>query len=413
VAAFAYKGKDFHCEGVNLFRVAEEVGTPIYVYSRDLLEKRYRAVAEGLGSEHFSIVATLAHNGSLALAHALQQDGAWADISGPGELELARKAGFPPDRQIMTAYGKTEEHLEACLEFEGSLFLAHNSEDLETINSAARLAHKSASALLRVHNKIDPKKGKVRPLLDVEEVAGILKLAPTMGNIDVVGLYLEVDLGLKNLGQFMQTVKSTLDFIRTYQVEGLNLGILAVAGGLGLPRPDNSPSKPEEFTGSLQTMFEEAGIQGLFFPGRWLWAGVGVLLVRVVYMTRRRGRAHLVADAGFSHFPRPALFHSPHNVARLRRGNEGTEFVGDLVGPLGTPPDFLAREINPGPLEAGDFLAVSGVAADGFVLSSQANGFMRPAEVLVDGSQWHLVRPAERATDFLFRQRLPATDEDE
>jgi diaminopimelate decarboxylase len=398
------------CEDVPLSELAAEVGTPAYVYSKATLLRHARVFRSALrGLDVLPCFAVKAAP-NLALLGLLAQEGFGFDIVSGGELFRALQAGGEPDKIVFSGVGKREDELAAALDAEVLQINCESEAELRMLSEVATARKAVARVALRVNPDVDAKTHPYIATALSTSKFGIpavrarkaFALAASLPGLEVQGVACHIGSQIQKLAPFAQTAQKMRQLVDRLRADGHDIRILDMGGGLGVPYGDGpEPPSPREYGEALVAALRGLDAQVLVEPGRLLVANAGVLLSRVILRKEgQRGRRFVVLDAGMNDLLRPALYEAHHElepVARPRRGKE----VADVVGPVCESADVLARRRTLPPLEAGDLVALRTAGAYGMAMASQYNARPRPAEVLVDGRSWRVVRQRETYKDLI------------
>jgi diaminopimelate decarboxylase len=412
--SFSYGEGGLRCEGVALDEISRGAGTPTYVYSYAALERTYRELDEAFsGLDHLVCYAAKA-NGNLAIMRALASFGAGADIVSGGELYRAMRSGFDPKKVVFAGVGKTEDELMAGLGERILLFNVESASELETLERLAGRHGKRARVALRVNPDVDAEThehvstghGASKFGIPIEEA---LRLADTIGqyrNVDLIGVHQHIGSQISKLAPFVESVEKSAGLVEELKRRGLDVKYFNIGGGLGIRYKDEEIPTPKELVDAVRPALEATGAKILCEMGRYVAGNAGVLLTRVLYRKRTGEKSFLVADAGMNDLLRPALYDAYHDVRPLKE--DGTVAPADLVGPVCESGDRLARDRELPDAAEGDVLAVMGAGAYGFSMASNYNSRRRPAEVLVRGDRWAVVRERESYADLVKGELVPA-----
>lgn len=422
--AFHYRDGQLYCDHVPLARVAQEMGTPLHVYSRRDLEARLQALEDGFGVTPHLICYALKANSNPHLLRILAQKGCGADVVSGGELALALRAGVPPDRIVFAGVGKTDVEIEQALQ---KNILALNLESLVELEIVQGLAHKlgkCARVALRVNPDID---ARTHPYIStglrqnkfgiaLEQVPRALELAASLSAIEVRGLHCHLGSMIMQVEPYVQAAHALANLARRMRAIGLPLEHVDLGGGLGVdysrvvmngpPAPigghltdePTEPPTPQELFRAVGPVFEGMGLRLLFEPGRYLVANCGALITRVTLTKQTAVKKFVVVDAAMNDLIRPCLYHAQHQIVPLCQKESPWETV-DVVGPICESADFLAQGRALPRIERGELLAVMSTGAYGYALSSNYNARPRLPEVLVEGASYRLIREREQMED--------------
>jgi diaminopimelate decarboxylase len=398
------------CEDVPLSELAAEVGTPAYVYSKATLLRHARVFRSALrGLDALPCFAVKAAP-NLALLGLFAQEGFGFDIVSGGELFRALQAGGEPGKIVFSGVGKREDELVAALDAEVLQINCESEAELRMLSQVAVARKTVARVALRVNPDVDAKTHPYIATALSTSKFGIpaararkaFALAASLPGLEVQGVACHIGSQIQKVAPFAQTAQKMRQLVQRLRADGHDIRILDMGGGLGVPYGDGpEPPTPREYGEALVAALRGLDVQVLVEPGRLLVANAGVLLSRVILRKEgQRGRRFVVVDAGMNDLMRPALYEAHHElepVARPRRGKE----VVDVVGPVCESTDVLARRRSLAPLDAGDLLVLRTAGAYGMAMASQYNARPRPAEVLVDGRSWRVVRQRETYKDLV------------
>ncbi|MEK2610765.1 diaminopimelate decarboxylase [Pseudomonas shirazensis] len=410
--AFNYRDGQLFAEGVALSAIAEQFGTPTYVYSRAHIEAQYRSYADALqGVEHLVCFAVKA-NSNIGVLNVLARLGAGFDIVSGGELERVLAAGGRADRVVFSGVGKTREDMRRALEVGVHCFNVESTDELERLQVVAAEMGKVAPVSLRVNPDVDAgthpyistglKENKFGiAIADAEEV---YVRAAQLPNLDVVGVDCHIGSQLTTLEPFLDALDRLLVLVDRLGECGILLRHLDLGGGIGVRYCDEQPPSAGEYVKAIRERVGDRDLALVFEPGRYIVANAGVLLTRVEYLKHTEHKDFAVVDAAMNDLIRPALYQAWMGVSAVQpRAGDGRAY--DIVGPICETGDFLAKDrtLN---LAEGDLLAVESAGAYGFVMSSNYNTRGRCAEVLVDADQAFEVRRRETVAELFAGESL-------
>ncbi|WP_016855867.1 diaminopimelate decarboxylase [Halomonas smyrnensis] len=407
---FEYRDGVLHAEDVALPRLAEEFGTPCYVYSKATLARHFRAYTEALGSHPHLICYAVKANSNLAVLNLLARLGAGFDIVSVGELERVLVAGGDPARIVFSGVAKEENELERALSVGIKCFNVESRAELERLDAVARGMGKVAAVSLRVNPDVD---AGTHPYIStglkdnkfgipVDEAHEVYRRAAAMEHIRVTGLDCHIGSQLTDTTPFLDALDRLLVLLEKLREDGIEIEHLDLGGGLGVTYQDERPPQPFDYaTALLERLSCWPGSERLtllFEPGRSIAANAGVLLTRVEFLKPGETKNFAIVDAAMNDLIRPSLYQAWQAILAVDTGAERASDTYDVVGPVCETGDFLGkdRELAIAP---GDLLAVRSAGAYGFVMASNYNSRPRPAEVMVDGDRAHLVRRRERLED--------------
>ncbi len=411
---FHYEAGVLRCEDVPLSEIAREAGTPAYVYSYGALERAYRELDEAFaGLDHLVCYAVKA-NGNLAVLRALASFGAGADIVSVGELYRAMRAGFDPKKVVFAGVGKTEEELLAGLGERILLFNVESASELEHLDRLAARHGKRARVALRVNPDVDAQThehvatGRAFDKfgIRVEEALALAERVGEYRSVDLIGIHQHIGSQITKLAPFTESVEKSAGLVTELKDRGFDIRYLNIGGGLGVRYKDEEVPKPKALVDAVRPTLESTGTKILCEMGRYIAACAGALLTRVIYRKKSGEKDFIVADAGMNDLLRPSLYDAHHEVRAV--SEDGSVANADLVGPVCESGDYLARDRELPDAREGELLAVMCAGAYGFSMASNYNSRPRPAEILVRGDRWAVVREREGHADLIKGELVPA-----
>lgn len=395
-----------YAEGVPLSRIAEQVGTPTYVYSEATLRRHWQAVSGAFAERPTLVCYSVKASSNLALLSRFARWGAGFDVVSGGELARVVRAGGAPGRTVFAGVGKTRAELEQALRAGVLLVNVESAEELELLDAVGRAAGVRAPFAMRVNPDVDA--GTHRSIstglrtskfgVPLDEARALYRRSVRMRGVVAKGVDCHIGSQLTHTEPLRKAVRKVAAFYRQLSSEGHALGLLDVGGGLGIRYRKETPPKPEEWARTLLEATGDIAATLVVEPGRVLVGNAGILLTRVLGRKRGLGRYFVVVDAGMNDLLRPALYGAEHEVVPVRR-RRGAPVLVDVVGPVCESTDTLAhgrRMVLP---SQGDLLVLRTAGAYGMSMASNYTGRPRPAEVLVRGARFQVVRTRETLGD--------------
>ncbi len=403
---FLWRKGVLHAEGVPLPAIADAAGTPTYVYSTAALAGQFRAVTEAFGDTPHLICYSVKANSNLAILKLFSGLGGGFDIVSGGELARVRQAGGDMAKTVFAGVGKTRQEMEAALAAGILLFNVESAEELEALDAVARGMRKRAPFALRVNPDVDARTHRHISTglktskfgVPFEEAVALYARAKKMKGLSAAGLDCHIGSQLTRTSPMRDAITKVAGLYRELVAQGHPLKWLDVGGGLGITYSRETPPSPAEYARTMLEATKDTGATLVLEPGRALVGGAGVLLTRVLYRKKTEAKHFVVVDAGMNDLLRPALYEAHHEVQPLVK-RRGKPVEVDVVGPVCESTDVLARArplVLPQPEELYAFMTAG---AYGMSMSSTYNSRPRPAEVLVDGEAWRVVRERERLED--------------
>ncbi len=418
-------GEVVTCESVRLDSIAIKFGTPTYAYSRASISGAYQELHKGLGALPHTLCFAVKSNGNLSILKHLAKMGSGFDIVSGGELHYLQRIGVRGDRIVFSGVGKDRYEIREALTYRARgrgghagilLFNAESEAELDIlVEEAARLAARGAnqpSVAIRVnpdvqaggHPHIATGRHEHKFGLDWSEAKRLYLEHRDSKWIRWRGISAHIGSQITTLVPFRRALERLAGFIEELRCEHIDLRYLDVGGGLGVRYSDQKPPTRTEYARLVLKMVRKLGVHLLLEPGRSIIAPAGVLLTRVVYTKTNRGKTFVVVDSAMNDLMRPALYGAIHpitKVARERNENDAHRQRVDIVGPVCETGDCFLRDWPLGKVKAGDLLAIWAAGAYGMAQASNYNARCRPAEVLVDGKRFRLIRRRETQNDLL------------
>jgi len=411
---FELKNGLFHAENVALTTIAEQYGTPCYVYSKQALTQAFNDFQAGLTNTDHLICFAVKANPNLAVLNVFAQLGAGFDIVSGGELARVLAAGGNPQKVVFSGVGKTASEMRAALDAGILCFNVESASELVRLNKVAGEMGKVAPVSLRVNPNVD---AKTHPYISTglknnkfgvafEEAIGVYQQAAAMPNIAVHGVDCHIGSQITQISPFIDALDRVLSLVDALEKHDIHIAHIDVGGGIGITYDDETPPAFKQYTQAILAKLQQKQVKLLFEPGRALVGNAGVLLTTVEYLKPAESKNFAIVDAAMNDLMRPALYDAYHDiVAAQPRAGETT--VYEIVGPVCETGDFLGhgRALN---LQEDDTLVVKSAGAYAMSMASNYNTRARAAEIMVDGDECHIVREREQITDlFSLEKTLP------
>ncbi|WP_122036482.1 diaminopimelate decarboxylase [Aliivibrio sp. EL58] len=389
-------------EELPVAQLAEQYGTPLYVYSRATLERHWNAFDSSVGEQPHLVCYAVKANSNIGVLNALARLGSGFDIVSQGELERVVAAGGDPTKVVFSGVGKTADEMRRALELKIKCFNVESEPELERLNAVAAEMGVIAPISLRINPDVD---AKTHPYISTglrdnkfgiafDRAPEVYKFAQTLSNLDIQGIDCHIGSQLTDITPFIDATDRLLALIDDLKAQGVNIRHLDVGGGLGVVYRDELPPQPSEYaTALLSRLVGREDLELIFEPGRAIAANAGILVTKVEFLKHTEHKNFAIIDAAMNDLMRPALYQAWQDIVPVAP-REGEAQSYDLVGPICETGDFLGKDRDL-VLEADDLLAVRSSGAYGFVMSSNYNTRTRAAEIMVDGDQVHLVRKRE------------------
>ena len=425
---FKIKSREMVCEGVPLRRIADAVGTPVYVYSHATLSHHFGVFDRAFSGIPHIICYSMKANPNGSIIRTFTNLGSGVDIVSGGELSRAIAAGAPPSKIVYSGVGKMEWEIAEALRRGILMFNVESRQELETIEEIARGMRKRAPISLRVNPDVDPrthpyistglKKNKFG--IHIDQAMRDYEWAARRRHIEVIGVDCHIGSQLTEISPFLDAAVRVRALVDRLMRKGLDIRYVDIGGGLGITYEDEIPPDPQQYADAIVGAFRGLPVTIILEPGRVLVGNAGVLLTRMLYTKpsqegkeKGKGKQFFIVDAAMNDLARPSLYGSYHNIlpvaVRARK-----KVMADVVGPVCESGDFLAKDRRLSAFRAGELVAVMSAGAYGFSMSSTYNSRPRAAEVMVSGTRFEVVRQretirdltrGERTASFLIRRR--------
>jgi diaminopimelate decarboxylase len=414
---FQYRHNELHCEDVALSKIADEVGTPVYVYSRSDIERAYRAFDAALEGVPHEVCYAVKANSTLGILSVLVQLGAGADIVSVGELYRWLRAGGEPDSVVFSGVGKTEAEMKTALEAGIGCFNVESGEELLALDRVAQSLGKRAKISIRVNPDVDP---QTHPYIStglkqnkfgvsMAEARGLFRDAAGSKGLQVAGVDFHIGSQLTKTSPFTDAIARLVELVQQLAKDGIKLEHVDIGGGLGIDygKGEHVPS-PADYGVAVRGALEpltSLGIKVLTEPGRVLVGQAGALVTRVLYRKRNEAKHFTIVDAAMNDLMRPALYQSYHPMKPVKNPDRPAQAT-DIVGPICETGDFFARDRELPVMDQGELLWIGAAGAYGAAMASNYNTRPRAPEVLVSGSSYSVIRTRETYEQLVANEKL-------
>ena len=404
---FQYKNEQLYVEDLPVKQLAEEFGTPLYIYSRATLERHWHAFDSALGEHPHLICYAVKANSNIGILNVMAKLGSGFDIVSQGELERVLAAGGEASKVVFSGVAKSRAEIMRALEVGIRCFNVESIAELHHINQIAGEMGKIAPISLRVNPDVDAhthpyistglKENKFG--VSVDEAHEVYRLAATLPHVKITGMDCHIGSQLTELQPFLDATDRLIRLIEQLQEDGITLKHLDLGGGLGVTYTDETPPHPSDYAAALLNKLKGyENLEIILEPGRAIAANAGILVAKVQYLKSNESRNFAITDTGMNDMIRPALYEAYMNIIEIDRTLEREKAIYDVVGPVCETSDFLGKQRELAIAE-GDYIAQRSAGAYGASMSSNYNSRPRTAEVLVDGDKAHLIRRRESLSE--------------
>ena len=404
---FQYKNEQLYVEDLPVKQLAEEFGTPLYIYSRATLERHWHAFDSALGKHPHLICYAVKANSNIGILNVMAKLGSGFDIVSQGELERVLAAGGDASKVVFSGVAKSRAEIMRALEVGIRCFNVESVAELHHINQIAGEMGKVAPISLRVNPDVDAhthpyistglKENKFG--VSVDEAREVYKLAATLPHVKITGMDCHIGSQLTELQPFLDATDRLIRLMEQLKEDGITLKHLDLGGGLGVTYTDETPPHPSDYaTALLNKLKDYEDLEIILEPGRANAANAGILVAKVQYLKSNESRNFAITDTGMNDMIRPALYEAYMNIIEIDRTLGREKAIYDVVGPVCETSDFLGKQRELAIAE-GDYIAQRSAGAYGASMSSNYNSRPRTAEVLVDGNKAHLIRRRENLSE--------------
>lgn len=419
---FNYKDGELHCEEIPVEKIAREVGTPAYVYSKATFLHHYRQISQAFAPLKATICYSVKSCGNIHILRLLAEQGCSFDVTSGGELFRVQQAGGDVTKVIYAGVGKTDVEIADAVRAGIAAFNLESEAEIENIDRVAASIGKTAIGAIRINPDVDAKShaktttGRKEDKfgVNIERAERVFEHYRNLKNLRIAGVHIHIGSPVFTIAPYVEAVTKIVELIDRLTQRGHRIEWFDVGGGFGVNYESPDQALPvTEHAKALVPLLKDKPYKIAFEPGRYIAANSGILLTRVLYRKQSGEKNYVIVDAGMNDLIRPTLYESYHHIwptrpdaanvpAQRTRAFEprGGEIV-DIVGPICESGDYLAKNRPFPPAKRGDLLAVFTAGAYGFAMSSNYNNRPRAPEVLVDGDQFRVIRRRETYQDLI------------
>ena len=416
---FDFKNGEMFAEDVPLREIAQNVGTPCYVYSTATFERHYNVFANSFKGIDALVAYSVKANSNIAILATLAKLGAGADVVSGGELARALTAGIPGYKIVFSGVGKTADEMRAALKARIRVFNVESLPELYVLNQVAREMNIQAPVAFRVnpdvtaggHEKISTGKKENKFGIAWSRAETSYAEAAKLSNIQIVGVDVHIGSQIDELAPFEAAIAKCKDLIARLRAQGHIIQSFDIGGGLGIPYGDNSktPPPPADYGALVKRLTADMDVEMIFEPGRMISGNAGVLLSKVLYVKQGEDRNFMIVDAAMNDLIRPALYDAYHEIEPVKApGSSYADVTYDVVGPICESGDTFTKSRDLPEMEADDLLVMHSAGAYGAAQASQYNTRPLVPEVLVHGDKYEVIRERPTIEEILRNERLPS-----
>ena len=417
---FEFRDGELYCEQVPVARIAERIATPTYVYSRDTIERHFSGILDAFKEVETLICYSVKALPNLAVCQVLRELGAGFDVVSGGEIFRALQAGAHPKKIVFAGVGKTPEEIEYALDSRILMFNVESESELRTIDVIASQKHMVADIALRVNPDVDPKthryistgKRESKFGIDLQTAGRLAEGLPDRPGVNLVGIHAHIGSQITEVKPHTEALAKVIEFADRCKAHGNPVEWINLGGGFGIHYRAEEGLPPADFAEALLPGIKQSGYRLVIEPGRFIVGNAGILLTRVLYVKQSGEKRFLIVDAAMNDLIRPSLYSAHHEVwpvsCEYEKGSpeaEAASTPADVVGPVCETGDFLALDRMLPPVKEGDLLAIFSAGAYGMSMASNYNSRTRPAEVMVSGDLFDVIRTRETWDDLIRGER--------
>jgi diaminopimelate decarboxylase len=410
---FVYRNRILHCDQVSLASLAEEYGTPLYIYSASQISERFQLFQQAFAARPHTVCYAVKANSSLAILRLLGRQGAGFDIVSGGELERVRRA-YPHalKKVVFSGVGKQAWEIDAALKANILQFNVESEQELDLLAERAKNLAIRARFALRVnpdvfaetHPYISTGLSEHKFGIAITQARAIYRRAAKSKWLEPYGVSVHIGSQIRKVDPFAAALERVTALVAELRRDKHNIRTIDAGGGLGIDYSDapfDAPHQVERYAAALNNGLADESAHLLLEPGRFLVAQAGALLTRVLVVKKNGAKTFIITDAAMNDLIRPALYHAHHEIVPVQQPKGKSTITADIVGPVCESGDFFARDRAIAKVKPGDLVALLDAGAYGLSLSSNYNSRPRPAEVLVEGDKVTLARRRETMRDLL------------
>ena len=412
---FQYVDGELCCEGVPIDAVADQVGTPFYLYSHSTLTRHFKAFDQAFDGLDRLICYSAKANSSQAILRLFAQLGSGLDIVSGGELYRGLKAGFNPTSIVYSGVGKTAAEIDNALTQGIYMLNIESRPELTLINERAARLGCRAPVAVRVNPDVDPKTHpyistglkKNKFGLSPQDALEVYREAKSMSHVDVKGIDCHIGSQITEAAPFRDALARLRGLIDQLTREDISIQVVDMGGGLGITYQDEQPPHPSDYGDAIREGLNGLNVRLVLEPGRVIVGNAGILVTRVLFRKEGESKRFMVVDAGMNDLIRPSLYDAYHDLWPVREDTGRQRIEADVVGPICETGDFLSRDRKVPDIQPGELMAVMSSGAYGFTMASNYCSRLRVAEVMVKGDTFHVIRQRQTYEDLISGESIP------
>jgi len=419
--SFNYKNSELFAEDVDIAKIAESVGTPVYIYSKATILDHFNKIKKAYAELDTIICYSIKACGNINILKILAEQNSGFDIVSGGELYRAQQAGADMKKVVFAGAGKTDEEITAALKAGIGYFNIESEAELENLIALAEKTGIKTKAALRVNPDVDPKthtyittgKKETKFGVDIARAQSVFQQYAKNGFVDLCAIHVHLGSGGKTIAPYCQAVEKILPLIETLRKKGFKIEALDLGGGYGADYQSDTVPTAADYADGIVPLLKDKDLKLILEPGKSIVANAGILLTKVLYLKQSGKKKFVIVDAGMNDLIRPLLYDAFHFIwpakveekfSHIKRTEKldikGLEFV-DIVGPVCEASDFFAKDRAVPPVNRDDLIAIFTAGAYGFTMASNYNARPLCAEALVDGKNFKIIRKRQTHEDMI------------
>lgn len=403
-----------YCDKVPVKEIINKTGTPVYIYSKKFFEDRYKEFSQAFQGVKHKVFYSVKANFNLNVIKIFYDLGSGIDVNSEGEFYRAFKAGVDPKKMLMTGIGKTPDEIRLALEKDMLMIKAESIEEIELINEIAGKMKKKARVAVRVNPDVNP---RTHPYIStglsqnkfgigVEEASDLFRDFEKFGNISFTGIDMHIGSQITTIEPFAEAVDKLSEFYFKIKSYGVRIEHFDVGGGIGVSYNGEKSFSVSEYADALLLKLKKLDCEIFFEPGRFLTANGGILVTKVLFNKKNNLKNFVIVDAAMNDLLRPSIYSAYHHIQPVEISRSDKDIAADIVGPVCESGDFFAKDRTITETKSGKYLAIMSAGAYGMVMSSNYNARRRPAEVLVEGNKFKIIRSRETFDHLLYDEKI-------
>ena len=407
---YSYINNQLHCENVDISELSNEIGSPFYCYSSEILTNKYSEIERAFEGKDLLICYSLKANSNQSIIKTFSSMGSGADVVSMGELKRALKAGIPNDKIVFSGVGKSPEEINFALKNNILMINVESVAELNKISELASSLNETAPISIRINpdisagenEKISTGKKQDKFGISYQDILEVYDLASSLNNIQIKGIDVHIGSQINNIEPFEQTFDCLIEVIENLKNKDINIDIIDIGGGIGVNYTNEQPLEIKQYAKLIEEKLEPLNKKIIIEPGRFLTAESGILVTSVIYIKETSDKNFLIVDAAMNDFIRPSLYGSMHKILPIKNHQIGkAENVYDVVGPVCETGDYFVKDYKTSQIEEDNLLAITYTGAYGSVLSSNYNSRPSIPEVLVKGKKFSIIKNKENIEEII------------